>query len=68
MPREKPNFRDMLQYLHEDLKVPLAMSQKQAAEVLGVSKPHFYKLVAKDHIKVQDGKVPIGSVASYLCG
>ena len=68
MPREKPNFRDMLQYLHEDKQCPLTMTQKEAAKVINVSVTHFKTIVAKGHIKVVDGKIPIGSVASYLCG
>lgn len=66
MPREKEGYRDMLIILLE--KYPPTMSRTQAAEALGVSRPHLNKIIQKQHLKIQDGKIPIGSVASYLCG
>ena len=66
MPREKPNYRDMLQILLE--KYPLLLSKKQTAEALGISRTHLDKIISKGHLKFQDGKIPIGSIASYLCG
>lgn len=66
MPREKQNYRDMLLFLSE--KYPPTMTRGQACEALGVSRPTLRTMIGKNHIKVQDGKIPIGSVASYLCG
>ena len=66
MSREKENFRIVLQFLSE--KYPMMMTKVQASEALGISKPHLDKVIRNNHIKLQDGKIPIGSVASYLCG
>ena len=66
MPREKPNYRDMLQMLLETN--PLLLSKKEAAELLKISRTHLDTIISKGHLKVQDGKIPIGSIASYLCG
>ncbi len=66
MAREKPNYRDMLMVLME--KHPSMLSKKEVVDILGVSRPTLDKIIRKGHIKYQDGKIPIGSVASYLCG
>ena len=66
MGREKENYRATLQFLSE--KYPMLMAKIQVAEALGISRTHLDKVIRKGHIKVQDGKIPIGSVASYLCG
>lgn len=68
MPREKPEYRVMLSFLVDKRGFPLTMTKKQTAEAIGVSRVHLDKIIAKGHIKMQDGKVPVGSVASYLCG
>ena len=68
MAREKPEFRNMLCYLIDDKKYPPTMTKGQAAKAIGVSRGHLDKIIARGRIKVQDGKVPIGSIASYLCG
>lgn len=67
MPREKPNYRDMLQILLEK-GYPMLLSKTQTAEALGISKKYLNKIISKGHLKAQDGKIPIGSIASYLCG
>ena len=66
MAREKQGYRDMLSLLME--KYPATMTKRTAAVAVGVSYSHMCEIVKKGHIKVQDGKIPIGSVASYLCG
>lgn len=66
MPREKEGYRDILMFLME--RYPATMSRKQAAEAMGMSTRQLYRVIQKKHIKVQDGKIPVGSVASYLCG
>lgn len=64
--REKQGYRDMLMLLME--KYPATMTRGLAAEILDVSPRHLGEIIKKGHIKVQDGKIPIGSIASYLCG
>lgn len=66
MAREKEGYRDMLVLLLE--KYPATLSRVQAGEILSISQPHLRKLIQKKHITVKDGKIPIGSIASYLCG
>ena len=66
MAREKQGYRDMLYILME--KYPATMTRGMVAQVIGVSPRHLSEIIKKGHIKVQDGKIPIGSVASYLCG
>ncbi len=63
---EKKGYREMLLMLSE--KYPNTMTKKQASEALGVSFPRLQKIIAHKRISVVDGKIPIGSVASYLCG
>ena len=65
--REKANYRDMLQFLTEK-GYPLMLTQKQTAEILNCGKNTVPRIISRGHLKVIDGKIPIGSVASYLCG
>ena len=65
--REKANYRDMLQFL-TDKGYPLMLTKKQTAEILNCGKNAVPRIISKGHLKVIDGKIPIGSVASYLCG
>lgn len=65
MAREKSGYREMLSMLME--KYPALLTQGQAAEVLGCSPRHMYDIIKRGHIKVKDGKIPIGAIASYLC-
>ena len=62
MAREKEGYRVMLSILLE--KYPPTMTRNQAAEALGVSLPHLRRIIQKNHITIQDGKIPVGSVAS----
>lgn len=66
MAREKDGYRDMLVLLME--QYPMTLSKTQAARALNIGKEKLYELIRKKHITVQDGKIPIGSIASYLCG
>ena len=66
MSREREGYREMLMFLAE--KYPMTMTKKQAMEALGVSFTHLQKMIANKHITESDGKIPIGSVAKYLCG
>ncbi|MGM9551956.1 MAG: hypothetical protein ACI3XA_06825 [Clostridia bacterium] len=66
MSREREGYREMLMYLAE--RYPMTMTKKQAREALGVSFTHLQKMIENKHIVVVDGKIPIGSVAKYLCG
>lgn len=63
---EKAGYREMLLMLSE--KYPNTLTKKQASEALGVSFPHLQGIIARKHLSVVDGKIPIGSVANYLCG
>lgn len=56
----------MLEHLSE--KHPMTLTRQEASEILNVSLPHLRGIIRKGHIKVQDGKIPLGSVANYLCG
>ena len=66
MPREKEGYREMLALLCA--KHPMLMSKKEACPILGISIPHLNKLIAQDKITYDNGKIPIGSIAKYLCG
>ena len=68
MPREKEHYRDMLMFLNESKNLPLLMDRGQACEALTVSRDYLAKLIAKGDIKSEHNKIPIGSVARYLCG
>lgn len=66
MPREKPNYRDTFAILAENH--PLTLRKREAAELLGCSLNHLKKLIQKGYIKDAGGKIPLGSIANYLCG
>ena len=65
MPREKDGFREILDMLTE--KYPATLTLGETCEVLGCSRCHLRTIIGRGHIKVKDGKIPIGAVASYLC-
>lgn len=68
MAREKENYRSMLSYLADDKKCPLVMSKVEVAKILGISRGKLDDMIIGGEIKMQGGKIPIGSVANYLCG
>lgn len=65
MSREKEGYREILSVLME--KYPALLTNSQTAEVLGCSPRHVYDVIKRGHLKVKDGKIPIGAIASYLC-
>lgn len=67
MAREKENYREMLLFLNVNKKIPLLMSRGQACEVMGISRDYLSMLISKGKIKLSENKIPIGSVANYLC-
>ena len=67
MAREKANYRETLQFLIEN-GYPLLMQKKDVAEKLKISRPTLDRLIKKGGIKIDEGYIPIGSIASYLCG
>ena len=68
MAREKANYRSMLSYLVDEKKCPLVMNKVEVARVLGISRGKLDDMIFEGEIKMQSGKIPIGSVANYLCG
>lgn len=66
MAREAEGYRDMLMVLME--KYPATLTRQMAQEVLGISYPTLRKAIKEKRITVQNGKIPIGSIARYLCG
>lgn len=68
MAREKPNYRDTLQFLTEKY-TKMSLSKGETIELLGISYPTLQKLIKKGSLKSDCcGKIPLGSLASYLCG
>ena len=65
---EKQGYREMLAFLTGEKGCAMMLSRKEAQKVLGVSHTHLTKIIQRGHIKLVDNKVPIGSIASYLCG
>lgn len=63
---EKKNYRDMLEFLSS--KYPLFLSNKQAAEILGVSLPTLRTILKKNNAYKKYGTIPIGVIANILCG
>ena len=68
MPREKANYSDMLNYLIKDLGCPLTMTKVDASKFINLSRTTLDRAIRGGRIKVQDGKIPVGSIASYLLG
>ena len=66
MPREKEGYRDMLSILME--RYPMLLTKKQVCEILDLSFQTVCKLIAKGKLTCDAGKIPIGSLARYLCG
>ena len=66
MAREKEGYREMLVFVSE--RYGMTLQKKEACEALSVSMPHLNKMIDKGIIKCTCGKIPIGSVVSFLCG
>ena len=67
MSREKSNYRETLAYLQEK-GFEFLMSKSQAAEKLCISRPTLDGIIKSGRITMHNGKIPLGSIASYLCG
>lgn len=65
--REKQNYREMLGYLATEKGLPLLLTVKQVQETLEVSYGFVTKLIKSGRLKKTDGKITLGSLASYLC-
>lgn len=68
MGREKPNYRETLSFLIDERGCPLVLNKRQTAELLGISRNKLYDLIDDGCIKQLGDKIPIGSIASFLCG
>ncbi len=64
---EKRHYREMLLFLKEQ-GCPMLSTRVQASKFLGMGQQNLRKEIAKGRIKLVDNKIPIGSLASYLCG
>ena len=67
MPREVEGYRENIAFLSEK-GLPGLMTQKQAAEELGISTKHLRDLIKDGYIKTVGTLVPLGAVARLLCG
>lgn len=63
---EKKGYREMLEFLSS--RYPLLLTRTQAAEILNVCPYTLRKIINKQNWKTVDKKIPIGVIASYLCG
>ena len=64
---EKQGYREMLKFLN-DKGCPMLSTRVDAAKFLGIGQQNLRKEIAKGKLKLQDNRIPIGSLASYLCG
>ncbi|MBO5060272.1 MAG: hypothetical protein J6C82_05095 [Clostridia bacterium] len=67
MAREQPNYRSTLEMLI-DKGYPMSLTRGEAAKILCLSYKKIAELIKKGFIKEKCGKIPLGSVANYLCG
>lgn len=67
MPREKEGYRDMVALLMEQGYEGM-IDKKDAAKIIGRSDEYINTLISKGKLKVVCKKIPIGSIASLLCG
>lgn len=67
MPREKPNYREMLGFLHEN-GYGLVYNKKEVAALLNISVTYLEKLIQTKEIRIVNGnKITIGELARFLC-
>jgi hypothetical protein len=64
---EKANFREMLYFLKEQ-GCPMLSTRQEAGKFLDMGQQNLRREIAKGRLKLVDNKIPIGSIASYLCG
>lgn len=68
MPMEKAGYREMLMFLTESKGLPLLLNRGEACEALSISRDYLAILIKKGDIKLSGSKIPLGSIARYLCG
>lgn len=59
-------YRETLELLAE--KHPMLVTRQTTTVILGCCTNTLDKIIKKGHIKVVDGKIPLGSIARYICG
>lgn len=67
MAREKANYRETLAFLNEQ-GYPMLIPFKDVMTILGICRPTLVKLIKTDKLTAVCEKVPIGSLANFLCG
>lgn len=68
MPKRKEGVDEMLIFLSEEKGLPALASRGQVCDALGIGRDHLSRLIIKGKITLDENKIPIGSVARYLCG
>lgn len=63
---EKKNYRDMLEFL--SARYPLLLTKTQVAEILDVCPYTLRQIIKENNWKITCNKIPIGTLANYLCG
>ena len=67
MAREKENYRTMLSFLSSEMHLPLLMTKQETCKALDVSPTTLSHIIRDGGLKFDNGRIPIGSVANYLC-
>lgn len=66
MAREKPHYRENLQFLHETYN-KLTFTKGETAKMIGITYDTLKKLIVAGDLTVDAcGKVTVGSLARYL--
>ena len=68
MAREKEGYRETLELLITVKNCPLLLSYEQTADILGVCTKTVQRMINEKKLIRKQGGIPIGSVASYICG
>lgn len=68
MAKEKEGYREMIVFLCENKKLPLLVTKREACVAMGISRNYLTKLIIDGKITLDENKIPIGSIARYLCG
>ncbi len=69
MGREKPNFREMLEWLTNEKKLDPLLDVKEVTAFLRVGRGFVKDRIDCGDIRTdKGGKIPIGALASYLLG
>ena len=68
MAREKQNYRENLDFLYQRYN-KLSFLKKEVTDILDITYDSLRKMIRCGDLKEDScGKIPIGSLASYLCG